>query len=65
MTGFLLDTNCISEVVRVRPEARVTAWIETADESLLYVSVLTLGEIHKGLAALEANSYGRMSRSAS
>jgi toxin FitB len=52
MTGFLLDTNCISEVVRVKPEARVTAWIEAADESLLYVSVLTLGEIRKGLAAL-------------
>ena len=52
MTGFLVDTNCISELVRVKPEPRVLAWIEAADETLLYLSVLTLGEIRKGLAAL-------------
>jgi len=52
MTGFLLDTNCISEVVRLKPDPRVTAWIKAAEESLLYLSVLTLGEIRKGLAAL-------------
>jgi predicted nucleic acid-binding protein len=52
MSGFLLDTNCISEVVRSRPEPRVLAWMEAADESLLYLSVLTLGEIRKGVAGL-------------
>jgi predicted nucleic acid-binding protein len=52
MSGFLLDANCISEAVRVHPEPKVTAWIEAADESLLYLSVLTLGEIRKGIAAL-------------
>ena len=52
MSGFLLDTNCISEAVRVNPEPRVLAWIEAADESLLYLSVLTFGEIRKGIAAL-------------
>lgn len=52
MSGFLLDTNCISEAVRLHPEQKVTAWIEAADESLLYLSVLTLGEIRKGIAAL-------------
>jgi len=52
MSGFLLDTNCISELVRVRPEPRVMEWMEAADEGLLYLSVLTLGEIRKGLAAL-------------
>jgi hypothetical protein len=52
MTGFLLDTNCISEIVRLKPEPRVMAWIEAAEETLLYLSVLTLGEIRKGLAAL-------------
>ncbi len=52
MSGFLLDTNCISEVVRISPEPRVMAWMDAADESLLYLSVLTLGEIRKGLAAL-------------
>jgi len=52
MSGFLLDTNCISELVRRKPEARVLEWIEAADESLLYLSVLTLGEIRKGVAGL-------------
>ena len=52
MTGYLLDTNCISELVRVRPEPRVIEWMEAADEGLLYLSVLTLGEIRKGLAGL-------------
>src|SRR5258708_28003965 len=52
MTGFLLDTNCISEAVRLKPEPRVMAWIEAAEEALLFLSVLTLGEIRKGVAAI-------------
>jgi predicted nucleic acid-binding protein len=52
MNGFLLDTNCISELVRIKPEPRVTDWIASVDEDLLYLSVLTLGEIRKGLAGL-------------
>jgi predicted nucleic acid-binding protein len=52
MTGFLLDTNCISEIVCLKPEPRVMAWIEAAEETLVYLSVLTFGEIRKGLAAL-------------
>jgi predicted nucleic acid-binding protein len=52
MSGFLLDTNCISELIRRRPEPRVVEWLRAADESLLYVSVLTLGEIRMGAAFL-------------
>lgn len=52
MSGFLLDTNIISELIKPRPESGVTAWIEGTDESLLYLSVLTLGEIRRGIAAL-------------
>ncbi len=52
MTGFLLDTNCISELVRLKPEPRVMAWFEEAEENTLCLSVLTLGEIRKGVAAL-------------
>jgi predicted nucleic acid-binding protein len=52
MRGFLLDTNCISELIRGNPEPRVMAWMRSADESLLYLSVLTLGEIRKGAAIL-------------
>ena len=52
MTGFLLDTNCVSEAARRQPEPRVRKWMEAADEDLLYLSVLTLGEIRKGIASL-------------
>ena len=52
MSGFLLDTNIISELVKPRPDANVTAWIEDTDESLLFLSVLTLGEIRRGIAVL-------------
>jgi predicted nucleic acid-binding protein len=52
LSGFLLDTNCISEVVSLRPEPRVLEWMDSTDERLLYISVLTLGAIRKGLAEL-------------
>ena len=52
MSGYLLDTNCISELVRLKPEPSVMAWMQAAEEALLYLSVLTLGEIRKGLAGL-------------
>jgi len=55
MSGFLLDTNCISEVIRVNPNPGVAQWINSTDESILYLSVLTLGEIGKGIAALGAS----------
>ncbi len=51
MSGFLLDTNVVSELVRPRPHAGVVRWISTTNESLLHLSVLTLGEIRKGIAS--------------
>ena len=52
MSGHLLDTNCISEVVRIQPDPRVIAWMDAADERTLYLSVFTLGEIRKGISSL-------------
>ena len=52
MSGFLLDTNVISELVRPKPEPNVTRWIKSTDEELLYLSVLTIGEIRKGIVAV-------------
>lgn len=52
MSGFLLDTNCVSELVRIKPHPGVLGWIEAVEEGLLYLSVLTLGEIRKGLGYL-------------
>jgi predicted nucleic acid-binding protein len=50
--NYLLDTNCISEPGRDRPEPRVLSWLDAVDESQLYLSVLTIGEIRKGASAL-------------
>jgi toxin FitB len=52
MSGFLLDTNVISELRSKNPEPRVLEWMEATDEGLLHLSVLTLGEIRKGAAQL-------------
>jgi len=52
MSGFLMDTNVISELVRPAPDARVVKWVNETEETLLYLSVLTLGEIRKGIMSL-------------
>lgn len=52
--NFLLDTNIISEPKQKRPSKRVLEWLDAQDESKLYLSVLTLGEIKKGIARLES-----------
>ncbi len=52
MSGFLLDTNVLSELTRPEPDPHVVKWLDSVDESLLYLSVLTLGEIRKGLSML-------------
>ncbi len=52
MSAFLLDTNIISELLKPKPEPKVTTWVDTADEELLYLSVLTLGEIRRGVVLL-------------
>ena len=52
MSGFLLDTNVLCEIVRPKPHSGVVQWVEATDESLLYISVLTLGEIRKGITLL-------------
>jgi len=52
MSGFLLDTNVLSELMRPDANAQVTRWLDSIEESLLYLSVLTLGEIRKSLTVL-------------
>jgi toxin FitB len=56
VSGFLLDTNVISELVKPRPDARVVSWVDATAEHLLYLSVLTFGEIRKGISFLPLNS---------
>jgi hypothetical protein len=50
-TAYLLDTNVLSETRRKKADPGVMAFLEAADSSTLYLSVLTLGELRKGIAA--------------
>lgn len=49
---FLLDTNVLSEARKRRPDAGVVRWLDRTPETNLYLSVLVLGEIRKGIAKL-------------
>ena len=60
MRGFLLDTNCISEIVSPKPDERVLRWLEATDESMFYLSVLTLAEIRKGCEGLAIGKRRRL-----
>lgn len=53
MSGFLLDTNVVSELMKAKPDSKVKGWIDSTDEEILYLSVLTLGEIRKGITKLK------------
>lgn len=50
--SYLLDTNIVSETIRTKPNKSVIAWLDQLPGEALYVSVLTLGEIRKGIEAL-------------
>ncbi len=50
--SYLLDTNVISEVLRPRPDPRVTAWFAAVDEAQVFLSVISLAEIRHGIERL-------------
>ncbi|MGB9429101.1 MAG: type II toxin-antitoxin system VapC family toxin [Gammaproteobacteria bacterium] len=50
--SFLLDTCALSELAKPRPDAGLLRWLDAADETTLHLSVITLGEIRQGVAAL-------------
>lgn len=54
MSGFLLDTNVVSELIKPKPDDNVIRWVEETDESILFLSVLTLGEIRQGVERLRS-----------
>ena len=49
--GYLLDTNVVSETRKLRADSGVIAFLSAADAAGLFLSVLTLGELRKGVAA--------------
>ena len=47
--NWLLDTCVLSEIVRPMPSPKVIKWLENIPEKNIYISVLTLGELYKGV----------------
>jgi tRNA(fMet)-specific endonuclease VapC len=49
---YLLDTNIISELVSKHPNEHVVSWIDGIDDQLVYLSVIAIGEIKRGIEKL-------------
>ena len=46
---YLLDTNVVSELRRVRPHGAVVAWLKSVSDEDLHVSAVTIGEVQAGV----------------
>ncbi|HEY6249364.1 MAG TPA: type II toxin-antitoxin system VapC family toxin [Candidatus Angelobacter sp.] len=57
--SFLLNTNVISEPLRPHPDSNVITWLASADEDRLFISVVTLAELHSGVERLPAGAKRR------
>ncbi|MAT43979.1 MAG: VapC toxin family PIN domain ribonuclease [Anaerolineaceae bacterium] len=50
--NYLLDTCVLSEFTRHVPNSKLIQWLDTMDESSLFLSVITVGEIQRGITRL-------------
>lgn len=57
--SYLIDTNVLSELRRRVPDANVARWLTERPATTLYLSVLTLGELRKGIEALPESARKR------
>jgi predicted nucleic acid-binding protein len=57
--SFLLDTNAVSEWVKPRPNPGLIGWMESTDEDRIFISVISLAELHYGVERLAAGSRRR------
>lgn len=51
--SYLFDTCVLSEYVKKRPNEKVIQWLDEQDEATLFISILSLGEIRKGIIKIE------------
>ena len=59
MTGFLLDTNVVSESARRRPDPRVAAWWSEQAAEKLFVASVTIGELVRGALRIQDQALGQ------
>ena len=61
--NYLLDTCVISELVKPAAAENVTSWISDGLEETIHLSVITIGEIQKGITKLPASAKKRQLQS--
>jgi predicted nucleic acid-binding protein len=57
--NFLLDTNVVSEWAKARPNSSVIAWLAEVDEDRVFLSVVTLAELRRGVERLSVGERRR------
>lgn len=57
--NYLIDTNVITELVSIKPHLNVITWFEQIPSDAAFLSVLTLGEIRKGVEKVKDNKRKR------
>lgn len=57
--AFLLDTNVVSELRRLRPHGAVLAWLQSVDDADLHLASVTLGEIQAGIERTREQDPGK------
>ena len=50
--NYILDTNVVSELVAQEPNHHVIQWIDSIDPESIFLSVISIGEIKKGIEKL-------------
>jgi predicted nucleic acid-binding protein len=50
--NYLLDTNVISELISRQPNPKVIDWLDSLDPTAVFLSVITIGEVRKGIEKL-------------
>jgi toxin FitB len=50
--NYVLDTNVISELISKRPDRKIVEWLDRLDPNTIYLNVITIGEIRKGIEKL-------------
>ncbi len=53
--NYILDTCVISELIKNAREQKVVNWIDNIEEDKLYLSVITIGELEKGISKLKSS----------
>ena len=54
--SYILDTNVISELISPQPDPNVAAWVADLDPQLAFLSVITIGELKKGIEKLSSST---------